>query len=141
MSDKLYLAYGANTNHDEMEWRCPDAVFQGTTILENYALVFRGPCDVIAMPDSSVECAVWTVSQRDESRLDIFEDYPRLYKKSTVSLGESQAFFYVMDSQRPFEPPSREYLDGVMHGYEQSNIDLVQIFSALQLTRRLMRNK
>lgn len=42
MKRKLYIAYGSNLNLMQMAERCPTARVVGTSMLENYQLVFRG---------------------------------------------------------------------------------------------------
>lgn len=39
---KYYLAYGSNLSVAQMAQRCPDAVYVGTAVLNDYRLLFKG---------------------------------------------------------------------------------------------------
>lgn len=41
---KIYFAYGSNLHLEQMKQRCPTAKLLGTGRIENYTLLFRGPC-------------------------------------------------------------------------------------------------
>ena len=40
--EKLYVAYGSNLNIAQMALRCPTAHIYGTSLLNNWELIYRG---------------------------------------------------------------------------------------------------
>ena len=129
---KYYLAYGSNLNLRQMAQRCPTAKVVGTTYLENYELLFRGPhgCAVATVEpckDSKVPVMIWEIQDRDEHALDIYEGYPRLYTKETVKvkLGRKsvEVMMYVMTEGRPLALPSAYYYATILHGYKTAKFD------------------
>ena len=134
---KLYLAYGANTNHEHMAMRCPDSVYIGTHEVKDYRLVFRGPCDIQAASKTSVVCALWNISQDDEESLDFYEGYPDFYGKQQIMLDNStSAFVYIMTEKHKtlFQKPGLKYYDLVSQGYRDCGISQNQLHHALNYT-------
>lgn len=77
---KRYVAYGSNLNMAQMRDRCPTAEFVGTGVIENYELQFKGSlhnahATIAPKEGSSVPVGVWTIRERDESHLDMYEGY------------------------------------------------------------------
>jgi len=72
----LYFAYGSNLSLSQMKSRCPDSVFVGKAVLPSHRWVIspRGYANVLrSQSDSSVYGIVYSLSDSDESWLDIFE--------------------------------------------------------------------
>ena len=42
MSKRYYIAYGSNLNIPQMRMRCPGARIIGTSLIQNYQLLFKG---------------------------------------------------------------------------------------------------
>ena len=80
----LYFAYGSNLNHFQMKRRCKDSVFLKKINLTNFKLTFRSKyraADIEPKKNSIVPGALFEISKSDEKKLDVYEDYPVLYKK------------------------------------------------------------
>ena len=78
---KKYIAYGSNMNIEQMSRRCPNAKPIGKTVLKNYKLVFKGVADIEKSESEEVPIVVWEITKECEKALDIYEGYPRLYRK------------------------------------------------------------
>ena len=80
----LYFAYGSNLNHFQMKRRCKDSVFLKKINLTNFKLTFRSKyraADIEPKKNSIVPGALFEISKSAEKKLDVYEDYPVLYKK------------------------------------------------------------
>ena len=79
-----YFAYGSNLHQLQMKRRCPNCRFIKKIILYNYKLTFRskyGAADIEKKMGGKVYGALYVISKSAERRLDIYEEYPTLYKK------------------------------------------------------------
>ena len=85
-SVKLYFAYGMNTNQEEMSYRCPGARAFGRAMLPGYRLEFKSFATIVPSPTEQVEGVLWTITDTDESALDMLEGYPEFYDKKIVSV-------------------------------------------------------
>ena len=122
MAQTFYLAYGSNLNVEQMNWRCPGAEILGTSVIHDYELVFRrGVLTIEPKAGSSVPVGVWAIGAYDEAALDVYEGFPRFYRKEymTVELdGEAiLALVYVMNAGRKVSPPSMTYFKTCVRGY------------------------
>ena len=133
---KYYLAYGMNTNLDSMKQRCPKAISLGSVILPDHVLKFKGCCDVEHSIGQDMECALWLITDECELSLDMLEGYPSFYNKTTVYVeanGEIiQAMIYYMNPGHQLGIPSQYYLDMVVDGYDDHNMNVSQIEAALE---------
>ena len=85
----LYVAYGSNLNVQQMSYRCPGATVAFTGYLINWKLLYRGShtgsyATVKRQKGSRVPVAVWNIDNKNEKALDLYEGYPRFYKKRNV---------------------------------------------------------
>lgn len=134
----LYLAYGANTQVEHMAHRCPGATALGVVTLHDHKLIFRGVADVIKREGSDVQCALWSITEPDERRLDTFEAYPRLYGKRYAEVvgpdGITRlAMFYVMADRgrNDRREPASSYEQTLREGYAHFGMPLEQIDEAI----------
>ena len=80
----LYFAYGSNLHHFQMRRRCKDSFFLKKINLKDFKLTFRSKyraADIEPKKNGIVPGALFEISKNDEKKLDVYEDYPRLYKK------------------------------------------------------------
>ena len=80
----LYFAYGSNLNHIQMKRRCKESIFIKKINLKGFRLTFRSrfrAADIEKKKNSIVQGALFEISKNDEKKLDIYEDFPTLYKK------------------------------------------------------------
>lgn len=145
MKNKLYIAYGSNINLPQMSIRCPRAKVVGTSVIENYKLVFRGsPAYAVATIEkkdgASVPVLVWSIEPSDERALDRYEGYPHLYTKQDFQIelnGETIiAMAYVMTPGRSKGNPSRSYLQTIADGYAKFGFPKKVLFDAAVAVER-----
>lgn len=130
---KLYFAYGANLNQDNMAWRCPDAVAVQPFYLLDWRLAFSGVATIQSSRGDRVPGALWAISDQDEQALDVFEGWPSLYRKETVQQDDLEFMVYVMNSNAPAEP-SAGYVATIACGYQDWGLDLGCLNRAIQTT-------
>jgi gamma-glutamylcyclotransferase (GGCT)/AIG2-like uncharacterized protein YtfP len=122
----LYFAYGSNLNHFQMKKRCKDSVFLKKINLKNFKLTFRSKyraADIEPKKNSTVPGALFKISKSDEKKLDIYEDYPVLYKKYYFTYYGKRVMTYTMLEKTSFRFPTERYLNVVKRGYKDCNLD------------------
>ena len=122
----LYFAYGSNLNHFQMKRRCKDSVFLKKINLTNFKLTFRSKykaADIEPKKKSIVPGALFKISKSDEKKLDVYEDYPVLYKKYYFTYYNKKVMTYTMVKKTLFTYPTESYLDIVKRGYKDCNLD------------------
>jgi gamma-glutamylcyclotransferase len=133
-SVKLYFAYGMNTNLEEMAYRCPGARSMGKAILPGYRLEFKSFATIVPSPKESVEGVLWTITESDESALDVLEGYPEFYDKKTVSVEHDNqsyiAMTYLMGPRENGHAPSDGYYSMVSEGYQSFGLSQQQLLDA-----------
>ena len=133
-SVKLYFAYGMNTNKEEMAYRCPGARALGKAVLPGYRLEFKSFATIVPDPKESVEGVLWTITESDESALDILEGYPEFYDKKTVSVEHDNqsyiAMTYIMGPREQGHAPSSGYYSMVSEGYQSFGLSQRQLLDA-----------
>jgi len=142
MKKQLYIAYGSNLNKEQMQYRCPDAKLTGIGVLPNYRLEFRRVLTVTPCPGSSVPVAVWQISAQDRKNLDLYEGYPRCYRRENLHVNFSDgtgcsAMAYVMNGGY-LAPPSASYFDIVAQGFRDCGLDERVLQQALKESRGTM---
>ena len=133
-SVKLYFAYGMNTNQEEMSYRCPDARALGKAMLPGYRLEFKSFATIVPSPKESVEGVLWTITDTDESALDMLEGYPEFYDKKTLSVEHDNqsyiAMTYIMGPREQGYAPSDGYYSMVSEGYQSFGLSQQQLLDA-----------
>jgi len=134
MKTKLYFAYGMNTNKDEMAYRCPSAVPMGKAVLPGYRLEFKSFATIVPSPKEQVEGVLWTITDTDESALDMLEGYPEFYDKKNVSVIHDDmnyiAMTYIMGPREQGYAPSDGYYSMVSEGYQTFGLSQRQLLDA-----------
>ena len=123
----LYFAYGSNLNHFQMKRRCKDSVFIKKINLKNFRLTFRSKyraADIEPKKNSSVQGGLFEISKSDEKKLDVYEDYPILYKKFYFQYYGKKVMTYSMVKKTPFRFPTERYLNVVKQGYKDCKLDM-----------------
>lgn len=132
----LYLAYGMNTNINQMSYRCPDAISIGRIDISGYRLVFRGVADIEEDSTGILQAVLWDITDKCERSLDILEGYPNFYDKKYINvvIGRKthQAMIYQMtnDYRSEYYPPSDYYQNMLEDGYYYHGLNLEQIYNA-----------
>ena len=130
----LYFAYGSNLNLFQMKRRCKDSVFLKKYELKGYRLNFRSKyraADIEKSKNSLVPGALFEISKSDEKKLDVYEDFPILYKKYYFYYYGKKVMTYTMVKKTPFKFPTERYLNIVKKGYKDCDIDIRYFRKAL----------
>ena len=131
----LYFAYGSNLNLFQMKRRCKDSVFLKKYELKGYRLNFRSKyraADIEKSKNSIVPGALFEISKSDEKKLDIYEDYPILYKKLYFTFYNKTVMTYIMVNKTEFRYPTERYLNVVKRGYKDCKLNMKYLKIALQ---------
>ena len=123
----LYFAYGSNLNHFQMKKRCKDSTFLKKINLKNFRLTFRSKyraADIEPKKNSIVPGGLFKISKSDEKKLDIYEDFPILYKKYYFLYYNKRVMTYTMVKKSPFKFPTERYLNIVKQGYKDCNLNI-----------------
>ena len=130
----LYFAYGSNLNHFQMKRRCKDSIFLKKYELKGFRLTFRSKyraADIEKKKNSIVPGGLFEISKSDEKKLDVYEDYPILYKKIYFDYYKSKVMTYSMVKKTEFRYPTERYLNVVKHGYNDCKLDKKYLSKAL----------
>jgi len=122
----LYFAYGSNLNHFQMKKRCKDSIFLKKYELKGYKLNFRGKyrsADIEKKKNSIVQGALFEISKSDEKKLDVYEDFPVLYKKMYFNYYNKKVMTYIMSNKTLFRYPAEKYLNIIKQGYKDCKLD------------------
>ena len=131
----LYFAYGSNLNHFQMKRRCKDSVFLKKINLTNFKLTFRSKyraADIEPKKNSIVPGALFEISKSDEKKLDVYEDYPTLYKKHYFYYYGKKIMTYTMVKKSLFTFPTERYLNIVKKGYKDCKLETKHLNQALR---------
>ena len=105
-----YFAYGSNLHHLQMKRRCPNCKYIKKIILKNYCMTFRskyGAADIEKKIGSKVYGALYIISKVAEKRLDVYEEYPTLYKKMFFKYENKKVMTYTMVKKSKIVPPTK----------------------------------
>ena len=122
----LYFAYGSNLNHLQMKKRCKDSIYIKRINLKNFKLTFRSKyraADIEPKKNSIVPGGLFEISKSDEKKLDIYEDYPVLYKKYYFYYYGKKVMTYTMVKKSLFKFPTERYLNIVKRGYKDCGLN------------------
>ena len=113
----FYFAYGSNLNHLQMKKRCKDSIYLKKINLKGFRLTFRSKfraADIESKKNSIVPGGLFEISKNDEKKLDVYEDYPNLYKKYYFYYYGKKVMTYTMINKSSFKFPTERYLDSVL---------------------------
>ena len=131
----LYFAYGSNLNHFQMKRRCKDSVFLKKFELKGYRLNFRSKyraADIEKKKNSIVTGGLFEISKSDEKKLDLYEDFPILYKKIYFKYYNKKVMTYIMNNKTQFRYPTEKYLNVIKQGYRDCKLDDKFLIKALR---------
>lgn len=130
----LYLAYGMNTNIDQMAGRCPSSISLGRCEVPDHRLVFRGVADAVYSQGDTMQCVLWDITKECEYALDQLEGFPHFYDKKEVFIDfmghKGYAMMYYMVSAYGTSHPNYSYQNMLEEGYYAHGLDLNQIYDA-----------
>jgi len=131
----LYFAYGSNLHHKQMKRRCKDSIFLKKINLKDFKLTFRSKyraADIEYKKKSIVPGGLYEISKNDEKKLDVYEDYPTLYKKYYFNYYGKKVMTYTMVKKSLFKFPTQRYLSIVKRGYKNCDLEIKYLKQALK---------
>ena len=131
----LNFAYGSNLNHFQMKRRCKDSIFLKKINLKDFRLTFRSKyraADIEPKKNSNVPGGLFEISKSDEKKLDVYEDYPILYKKYYFTYYGKKVMTYTMTKKTSFRFPTERYLNVVKRGYNDCSLNIQYLKFALR---------
>ena len=131
----LYFAYGSNLHHFQMKRRCKDSIFIKKINLKDFRLTFRSKyraADIEPKKNSIVPGGLFEISKNDEKKLDVYEDFPILYKKHYFFYYQKKVMTYTMVNKSPFRYPTERYLNIVKQGYKDCELEQSFLIKALK---------
>ena len=142
MRMNYYFAYGSNLHHLQMKRRCPKCRFVKKMILHDYNLTFRskyGAADIEKKMGGKVYGALYLISKPAEKRLDVYEEYPSLYKKMYFKHNNKKVMTYIMVKKTKLVPPTINYLNVIKQGYKDCKLSMKSLNLALLPLKHLQR--
>ena len=136
----FYFAYGSNLHHLQMKRRCPNCRFIKKIILHNYNLTFRskyGAADIEKKAGKKVYGALYLISKKAEKRLDLYEEYPTLYKKMFFKYGNKKVMTYIMAKKTKLVPPTTKYLNVIKQGYRDCKLSIKSLNDSLSQLKHI----
>ena len=137
----FYGCYGSNLNKDQMSRRCPYAKPVGVAYLKDYALVFDRVASIVKIKGEQVPIGVWLISEYDEMFLDRYEGYPHLYEKEYFKLDiggkKISTMIYIKNDISSFEEASQLYINTILQGYKDFNLDTSYLYNAIDRSLEL----
>tara|TARA_B100000787_G_scaffold71853_1_gene52809 strand:- start:66 stop:425 length:360 start_codon:yes stop_codon:yes gene_type:complete len=118
-----------------MKRRCKDSIFLKKINLKDFRLTFRSQyraADIEPKKNSVVPGAMFQISKSDEKKLDVYEDYPILYKKYFFTYYGKKVMTYTMLKKTSFRFPTERYLNVVKRGYKDCDLDKSYLIKALK---------
>ena len=131
----LYFAYGSNLHHFQMKRRCKESIFLKKMNLRGFRLTFRSKyraADIEPKKNSIVPGALFEISKKDEKKLDVYEDYPNLYKKYYFYYYGKKVMTYTMVDKSQFRYPTERYLNIIKKGYRDCKLESKFLVKALR---------
>ncbi len=131
----LYFAYGSNLHHFQMKRRCKDSKFLKKINLKDFRLTFRSKyraADIEPKKNCFVTGGLFEISKSDEKKLDVYEDYPILYKKYFFFHYGKKVMTYTMVNKSSFRFPTERYLKVIRRGYKDCDLNEKYLNMALR---------
>ena len=103
--------------------------------LKDFRLTFRSKyraADIEYKKKSIVPGGLYEISKNDENKLDVYEDFPTLYKKYYFTYYGKKVMTYTMVKKSQFRFPTERYLNVVKQGYKNCKLDNKYLRKALQ---------
>ena len=118
-----------------MKRRCKDSFFLKKYNLKDFRLTFRSiyrAADIEKKKNSIVPGGIFEISKSDEKKLDLYEDFPILYKKIYIKYYSKLMMTYTMVKKSEFRYPTERYFNVVKQGYKDCGLDKKYLLNALK---------
>jgi len=137
---QYYFAYGSNLHHLQMKRRCPKCKYIKKMSLKNYRMTFRskyGAADIEKKRGQKVYGALYVISKSAEKRLDVYEEYPTLYKKMYFDYDRKRVMTYIMPKKTRLVKPTDRYLNIIKQGYKDCKLNIKSLNRALSQLKHI----
>ena len=137
---QYYFAYGSNLHHLQMKRRCPKCKYIKKIFLKNYRMTFRskyGAADIEKKRGQKVYGALYIISKEAEKRLDVYEEYPTLYKKMYFDYNGKIVMTYIMPKKTKLVKPTKRYLNIIKQGYKDCKLNIKSLNQALSQLKHI----
>jgi hypothetical protein len=121
-----------------MKRRCKDSIYLKKINLKDFKLTFRSKyraADIEPKKNSIVPGGLFEISKSDEKKLDLYEDFPILYKKHYFYYYRKKVMTYTMVKKTLFKFPTERYLNVVKKGYRDCKLNEEYLKIALKGNR------
>jgi len=128
--DIYYFAYGTNLNKKIFLKKFKNAKLLKKYKLYNFKVVFRTKYiipDLQKKMNSKVQGLIYKIDKNIEKKLDVYEDYPKLYIKKYFKHENKKIMFYYMKKKTIPLKPRGYYYKIMKNGYRQNNFKLTNI--------------
>ena len=125
-----YFAYGTNLNKKIFLKKFKNAKLIKKYTLNNYKVVFRTKYiipDLQRKVNSKVQGLIYSIDKNIEKKLDVYENYPKLYIKKYFKYKNKRIMFYYLRKKSLPLKPKGYYFKIMMSGYLQNNFKFVNI--------------
>ena len=125
-----YFAYGTNLNKKIFLKKFKNAKLIEKYTLNNYKVVFRTKYiipDLQRKVNSKVQGLIYSIDKNIEKKLDVYENYPKLYIKKYFKYKNKRIMFYYLRKKSLPLKPKGYYFKIMMSGYLQNNFKFVNI--------------
>jgi len=123
-----------------MKRRCKNCKYIKKIVLNNYKIAFRskyGVADIEKKRGKKVYGALYIISKMAEKRLDVFEEYPTLYKKMYFNYNGKRVMTYIMPRKTKLVAPSTRYLNIIKQGYKDCKLNIKSLNQALSQLKHI----
>ncbi len=90
------------------------------------------------MTRASINSWIWNIQDQKADKqivtkkLDVYEDYPNLYKKMYFNYFGKKVMTYIMPKKTTFKNPTTRYLNIIIQGYKDCKLDEKYLNKALK---------
>ena len=78
------------------------------------------------------------ISKVAERRLDVYEEYPTLYKKMFFKYGNKKVMTYIMPKKTKLVPPTTKYLNVIRQGYKDCKLSIKSLNDSLSQLKHIL---
>ena len=82
---------------------------------------------------------MYLISKVAERKLDVYEEYPTLYKKMFFRHANKKVMTYIMVKKTRLLPPTTKYLNVIKQGYKDCKLSMKSLNAALLPLKHLQR--
>ena len=81
--------------------------------------------------------ALYLISKTAERRLDIYEEYPALYKKMFFKYDNKKVMTYIMAKKTKLVQPTTHYLNVIKQGYKDCKLNIKSLNDSLSQLKHI----